>query len=1095
MRRLLLGLLLILVPAGRGHSEEPAEPPLSAGGSVEGELAGGEARTYRLDVPAERPLLVTAEQLSVDIVLDLTAPDGASAGAIDAIFNRRRSETALIPAGPAGTWRIGLRSTQPGATRGRYRVTVEELPDGTPTALQSVEAWRLLTEGGRLVTRRTEASRQQARSLYEQAAELFRSAGQPAEEAQALLRAAALQQALGNPRPALALLERALPLWTEHPVEESDALILIGMARWTLAENDAALAALHRALDLRQAAGDMEREALIRNNIGLVLHARGEWAEALAQYEAALGLWVETGDRQLEATARTNIAGVWDLLGEPLRALTEYETALAIARSLADRAAEARILHNLGVLSAGLGRLSQALLFYNQALPLFRESGDRVWQARALSNRGSAYNALGEPRRAAADFEEALALRRAVGDRRGEALTLGSLGRARQELGERPAALALFAQSRELAREAGDRRGEAAALLLLGRGRLASGDPGGALPVLTEAAALLRNLGERPLLAEVLQQMGEARARQGDPPQAFELLDEALTLHRAVGDRPGEASALAARARIERDQGLLPAAREHATAALEIVESLRTEVVIPDLRASFLASRQDLFELAIGLAASGEAAFALAERARARSLLDLLDEAQVDVRHGVDPRLRERESELADRLAAKARKRGELPLGAAGEARRAALDREIHEILQELDQVRAEIRRTSPGYAALTQPRPVALADIQASLEPGVLFLEFSLGTETSFLWAVTRTSFESFSLPGRAEIETLARQVAESWRTIQFGAQEPGGDEAAHTLSRLLLGQVAHRLTGARRLAIAAEGALLLLPFAALPAPDSGTGTTPDLLLARHEIIVVPSASVLIAGLRPLGGTRGISRIPSIAVLADPVFAADDPRLQKPQGTPPTPSVRGFRGRALQRLPESLREAQTIEALAGPGQTSLFLGTAASRSTVLSGELANYRILHFATHGLIDSESPELSGLLLSLFAPDGQPREGFLGLADIYNLDLGADLVVLSGCDTALGREVRGEGLLGITRGFLHAGARQVLATLWRVEDRAAAELMGRFYRALLTQGLPPAAALRQAQLSLRAEPRFRRPHSWAAFVLLGEGGQPLR
>jgi CHAT domain-containing protein/tetratricopeptide (TPR) repeat protein len=1103
--RFLLGLLLILGHGGaaaHGQAAETAEQRLAAGLPVEGELAGGETRSWRLDAPPGRSLLVSVDQTSIDVALELTAPDGRSEGEIDAVRERRRSEVALLSAGPAGpagspaTWRVTVRSTQPGATPGRYRLAAEALPEGTP-----LEAWRLMTVAGRLATARTEASRREALPLYEQAAQLFQGAGLQVEEAQALLHAAILHRALGDARQALPLLERTLPLWAPlgHPVEESDALTLIGMAHLTLSENEKALASLRRALDLRQAAGDVEREALIRNNIGLVLHTRGEWAEALTQYEAALRLWIATGDRELEAVGRTNVAGVWDLLGEPLKALEENEKALALARALANRPFEARILHNLGALHASLGRLSEALFCYNQALALFRETGDRFWQARALNNRGSAYRLLGEPRRAAADFEEALALRRAVEDRRGEALTLGNLGLARQDLGEPAAALALFAQSRELARAAGDRRAEAAALLDLGRGRLAGNDPSGALAMLTEAAALLRELGDRQLLAEVLQRMGEAHARSegaawGDPAQALPLLAESLSLRRLLEDRLGEAVTLAAQARIEQRRGLLPAAREHAAAALEIVESLRAEVVNPDLRATFFGSRQEIFELAIGLAESGEAAFTLSERARARSLLDLLDQARVEVRRGVDPHLRERDKELAARLAAKARKRAELPTGEAGETRRTAMDREIHEILQQLDDVRTEIRRTSPGYAALSQPQPAALGEIQEILEPGVLLLETSLGVERSFLWAVTRTSFETFSLPGRAEIESLARQAVESWRTVEVGGGVAGGSgEAAAALSRLLLGPVAHRLSGATRLEIVTEGALLFLPFSALPAPDPGAGP----LLTAHEVVVLPSAAVLAAGLRRAPRTsRGI------AVVADPVFTAEDPRLRSlpngpgapatPGRTEDAPALQELRGRALQRLPESLREARGIETLAGPGGASLFLGTAASRDAILSGELAPYRILHFATHGLIDSESPELSGLMLSLFDQDGRPREGFLGLADIYNLEIGADLVVLSGCDTALGREVRGEGLLGLARGFLHAGARQVLATLWRVEDRAAAELMTRFYRALLEHGLPPAAALRQAQLSLRSERRFRHPYHWAAFILIGEDGR---
>jgi CHAT domain-containing protein len=187
--------------------------------------------------------------------------------------------------------------------------------------------------------------------------------------------------------------------------------------------------------------------------------------------------------------------------------------------------------------------------------------------------------------------------------------------------------------------------------------------------------------------------------------------------------------------------------------------------------------------------------------------------------------------------------------------------------------------------------------------------------------------------------------------------------------------------------------------------------------------------------------------------------------------------------------LPATGREAQAIARLLDPGQVFLALGAKASRATALGGDLAGHRSVHFATHGMISSETPLLSSLALSAFDEKGQPQEGSLGLSDIYKLKLDADLVVLSGCETALGREIRGEGLMGLTQGFFYAGAERVMASLWRVEDRATAELMSRFYQATLKDGLPPAAALRSAQLSIRNDPRWQDPFYWAPFVLQGD------
>ncbi len=362
----------------------------------------------------------------------------------------------------------------------------------------------------------------------------------------------------------------------------------------------------------------------------------------------------------------------------------------------------------------------------------------------------------------------------------------------------------------------------------------------------------------------------------------------------------------------------------------------------------------------------------------------------------------------------------------------------------------------------------------------------------------MTPSSIESFELPARAEVEAAARRVYELLSTPAAGSAA-GRREALAGLGHMLLGPLAGRL-GGKRLAVVAGGVLQYVPFAALaePAPEGSAGAG-EPLMVRHEVVSLPSAGVLAelrgnAALRPRAEGR-------VAVLADPVFGPEDPRVHgRPGVSAPSPgaagdaerSVRDLGENGLVRLSWTRREAEAIAseaAEAGAGGLLLALGFDASRERATSPELGRYGIVHFATHGLVNSRHPELSGLVLSLFDPEGRPRDGFLRLHDVYNLSLNADLVVLSGCRTALGREVRGEGLLGLTRGFLYAGSSRVMASLWSVRDRATSELMGRFYRSLLREGRSPAAALRAAQVSMWRDPRWRDPYFWAGFVIQGD------
>jgi CHAT domain-containing protein len=326
-----------------------------------------------------------------------------------------------------------------------------------------------------------------------------------------------------------------------------------------------------------------------------------------------------------------------------------------------------------------------------------------------------------------------------------------------------------------------------------------------------------------------------------------------------------------------------------------------------------------------------------------------------------------------------------------------------------------------------------------------------------------------------------------------------------------MLLGGVASRLQGewkGKRLAVVLAGALDYLPFAALPIPGDADGVT---LASEFEVVELPSASVLAAIRTETSSRPRASR--AVAVVADPVFDRADVRVGSDHGS--VPARRSPRDRAVAseeggleflrsdveghdefavrsgyaRLPFTRREADAIASLVAREDVFEATDFQASRPTVLSGALQGYRIVHFATHGVLDDSRPALSGLILSLVDQRGNPQDGFLRLHDIYNTRVDADLVVLSACQTALGKQIRGEGLVGLARAFMYAGAPRVVASLWEVSDVATAELMRRFYRNMLQQNLTPAAALRSAQLEIAKKPQWRSPYYWAGFVLQGD------
>jgi CHAT domain-containing protein len=391
------------------------------------------------------------------------------------------------------------------------------------------------------------------------------------------------------------------------------------------------------------------------------------------------------------------------------------------------------------------------------------------------------------------------------------------------------------------------------------------------------------------------------------------------------------------------------------------------------------------------------------------------------------------------------------------------------------------------------------------------------VGADRSWLWALTPDTLTTIELPGRARIEPAARAVYEA-----FAARQRRPNESAATysrrveraqsllarrsqaLSQMLFGGIAGRLNRdwrGRRLAIVTSDVLDYLPFAALPEPDADTGrprrAAARPLIASHEIVRLPSASVLAALRQEAQGRRPAPH--AVAILADPVFDASDPRVAaRPRpaavhaasaSASPLLADHALGQAKLPRLPFSRAEAEAVASLAGARDLLDAVDFDASRETALSARLGDYRIVHFATHGVLDTERPSLSGLVLSLLDKSGKPQNGYLRLPDIYNMRLNADLVVLSACDTALGKQIRGEGLISLTRAFMYAGAPRVVASLWQVDDVATAELMKRFYAGMLKQGLRPAAALRAAQLDISRDPRWTSPYYWAGFVVEGD------
>lgn len=852
----------------------------------------------------------------------------------------------------------------------------------------------------------------------------------------------------------------------------------------TPSQRQEAIKKYEEAIELYRAAGERAGEGSALTNIGVVYNQLGEKQKALEYLSQALPLHRLVGDKREEARTFTYMGFVSSDLADRPKALEYFNQALRLREAVGDISGEAYSLGHISSIYNALRESQKALDYLNLALVKSRASGDRAQQAWVLSITGGQHNQLGDGARALEYFKEALPLYKALGDRPSEGLTLLNMGSAYINLRDWPKAFEYFNLALPILKTVDDRRWtEAMALSSIGRVKNALGNSQEALEYLNEALSIHKSLNSRLWVAHTLTDLGVAYDSLGQTDKALDYFNQALTLTRAIPNLNGQAGNLLRIARIERNRGNLSEARQRIEMALELNESLRTRVVNQDSRTSFSAFRREYYEFYVDLLMRmGHEAEALQanERARARGLLETLNESRVDVRQGVDAQLLERERVLQRQINDEELRRVRLQKGNLEES-----EKRVNQLLADYNTVQAEIRVRSPRYAALTSPVPLTVRDIQQQiLDDRTMLLEYALGAEQSYLWVVTQSELKSFVLPKRAVVEAAARRVYDLLLVSNKTQARRPAELALAELGRMILGPAAGLLKK-ERLVIVADGALDYVPFTALSI-DSAY----EPLIAGHEVVSLPSASVLDALRR-----EDRQRAPeALAVLADAVFQSDDSRF-KAHASPAADQRDLMRSAAdagvvnFPRLPFSRREAEAIVAKAGEPRSLKALDFTASRETVFNTKLDQYRIIHFATHALLNSQHPALSGIVLSLYDEQGRPIDGFVRAHEIYNLKLNADLVVLSACRTALGSEIKGEGLVGLTRGFMYAGTPSVVASLWDVRDEATAELMSRFYEKMFKDRLKPAAALRAAQVSMWKERRWTAPYYWAGFILQGE------
>ncbi len=1041
-------------------------------------LAGRETRFYAVKARAGQYTRVVVEQQGIDVEVALQSATGDVLIKVNNANGTTGPEALSFIAGREESFRVSVKATEPKPKPAFYVIRMVEQRDAVEEDRKRVDAESALATGESL---RAQESYSEALAKYQEALQLYREIEDQAGSALALLDMGKANYFLLNMEEAIRRYEEALKLYSSANIrlDEGVALLYIGMAKLALGQNADALKLYERGLGLFDTENDQRYRSFALNEMGRAYYLRGDFNKALDYYKLALPIREELNDRKGESFTRVSIGRVYSNgFGSDELARTYYEKALSIQRELGNRRLLAQTFGDIGRLAYKSRDYPTALANYNDALRIV-ENGDPSVRAEILMYIGFVYSAWGRHREAIDQyFNEALRLQ---------------------------------------------------------EGR----DPIG--------------------LARTRQHIGRSYAVLGEDEKALQYLGDSLKVWQQVLHRTAEAETRYQIAAIENKRGKFAEASQQIEKALPTIEALRTETVNRALRTNYFASVQNYYELYIDTLMrwsreSGDKklealAHNISEKKRARALLDLLIESKADLRQtALDPELLNREAAIQQELSAQSLRQ------ITGEHLTVQQTERLQSLIMEFYEVDAEIRKKDKRYAGLTRPQPPSVEQIQNELlAPDQMLLEYSLGAERSYLWAITQTSMKSYVLPGRGAIENAVSQVMKlltarnEWIKGESEAAQDLRVERADNDYRAVAASLAQLLaldrvtsdSGAARLLIVSDGELQHLPFAALLVP-SRSGVKREAkqgkqasfehsdnlvpLLAHYEIEQPQSMSVIAELRRGRTPAQTSTAGKTIAVIADPVFGTHDVRCctrQRRQGLVKNTSGAAFSEVSSRALPFSKKdrsiaqdaglidrrgriirlgftgvEAKEILSLVSPEERYEAVGFDANlRLLTNDSKLSSYKILHFATHGWLNPEHPELSGILLSLVDEQGRQQNGVLQMHQIFNLNLPAEMVVISACETGIGRKIGGEGLYGLSRGFMYAGAKRVVASLWKVNDASTSQLMKHFYEGLgLSEGLDlsrvrPATALRAAQLKMMDQRIWRHPYYWAAFIVQGE------
>lgn len=873
---------------------------------------------------------------------------------------------------------------------------------------------------------------------------------------------------------------------------ESNAMREIGAVHVTRGEYTEALKFTEPALKTAREVNDQKGIALSLKDEGAIHFRQGEYEQALASLNEAWKIAQDLNDSRLQSQVLCNMALVYGEQGDLGRELESYRKAETIAVATQDRFQQCLILLNRGAVYFNQSEFRKAHDSLFKALTIAQEMDNRRFIAGSLSGLSMVEFESGSNDTGLDYLRRSTTMAEKIGDKNSLSYDLNELGRYSMEAGDYVSALKYYQRCLKLRSEMNDKKGIAFSHNYIGYAYFKQGDFDHALQSYADSLAVSESLGIKHPMGGTYKDIATIHYYRKEMDAAQQAVSKSIEIATGVGDRDSLSDAFHIQGLILRDLGKTEEALASFRRGIDVIESVRAGLELPEEKAGFLEGRREAYEDMIALLMKEQKipeAFNYAQKSKARAFLDMLAEMRIDPNTNLQPELLQRREKLVTDLQdVESRIQEEGDKESPSKAKLSELEKKSTELEEQYSILIRDIRQQNPRMAGLQYPQPAELSQSQALLGPRTILLEYFVGQANSILFAVTRENVGAFQIPNEKDLSARVTEIRDALQK-----PDPSAEITDHAYTRYLTAAAGiyeklirpaqSLLQGKQQIVIAPDGPLHYLPFECLLTSQVNSNH-PDFaslpyFTLNHEIQYVPSVSVF-ASLNankqnlPPGSTQK-----ALLAFADPALQAGNAKSKD------VALVRSWVG-TLSNLPYTKTEVEGIAHLFPSGTTTVFTGEQATEKNVKTAKLDEFRRLHFASHGLIDEEKPEFSALVLS---PDPKDDEdGFLTMREVFDLKLNADLVVLSACKTGLGKRIRGEGVMGLSRAFLSAGAASVLVSLWNVYDLSTATFMESFYRNMEQHKMNKMVALKTAREQMLKSGKYSHPYYWSPFILIG-------